>query len=206
MSRSCLIIFARYPVPGKVKTRLGEKIGMAEAAAIYDAFAQHTFGIGEDIRQKGVDVHLFFDHDASVEEVREWVGKPFVYASQVGGSLGERMLDAFEAAFREGPARTVIIGTDVPELGAATVEASFQLLGTHDIVVGPSADGGYYLLGMNRPVAELFRGIRWGTGEVLSETVRRAGALGLSLSMLDLLSDIDTLEDYVSYLRRRVKS
>jgi glycosyltransferase A (GT-A) superfamily protein (DUF2064 family) len=103
----------------------------------------------------------------------------------------------------EGAGRSVIIGTDVPELEAATVIDAFDRLDSHDVVIGPSTDGGYYLLGMNRPTKEIFKGIKWSTDSVYRESIKRLDLLSLSYSVLPELADIDTKGDYARYLRRQ---
>jgi len=198
-----LIIFAKLPRPGEVKTRLGSVVGMEEAASIYRGFAEHAFLLGDALAGSGVQVHVFYDPCASENDFRTWIGHAFSFAPQEGNTLGERMHRAFEATFAQGAARCIIIGTDVPDLEAATVLQAFELLSAHAVVIGPSTDGGYYLLGMNAPVKDLFGGITWSTSTVFDDTLKRLTKLSLSYSVLGELSDIDTVEDYRNYRRRR---
>lgn len=200
--RDALIIFARLPVPGRAKTRLGRTLGMEEAARFYGEMAEHAFRIGDVELARGTEVHLRYTGPAPEEELRRWVGRSFRYAEQAGEELGERMRRAFEDVFAAGCARAVIIGTDVPELEPADVRSAFDRLEDADLVVGPSTDGGYYLLGMRRLHTELFEGIAWSSDTVCAETLRRAAAAGLRCALLDPLGDIDTMEDYLSYRRR----
>jgi rSAM/selenodomain-associated transferase 1 len=113
------------------------------------------------------------------------------------------MRHAFEVTFAEGSERTVIIGTDVPELEVPTIEQAFSTLFSHDVVIGPSTDGGYYLLGMNTPTRELFDGIVWSSSTVFRDTLQRIQRLHLSFAQLDELADIDTSADYDAYLIRK---
>ena len=202
MVNKTLIIFAKLPRPGEVKTRLGSEVGMSEASEIYQEFAQHAFSIGDQLSAKGVKIYLFYDARASKEDIQAWVRHSFVLTPQVGETLGERMYNAFEKTFNEGAHRSIVIGTDVPELDTATVLNAFELLDSHKVVVGPSTDGGYYLLGMNRPTKEIFKGIKWSTDSVCRETIKRLDLLSLSYSVLPELADIDTKDDYARYLRR----
>jgi rSAM/selenodomain-associated transferase 1 len=201
--KQALIIFARLPRPGEVKTRLGKEVGMAEASEIYREFAQHVFSIGDQLAATGTRIYLFYDAVAKEQDIRAWIRHLFVFAPQSEESLGERMQRAFDKAFMEGAGRSVIIGTDVPELEASTVLNAFDRLSSHDVVIGPSTDGGYYLLGMNRPTKEIFKGIKWSTDSVYRESIKRLDSLSLSYSVLPELADIDTKEDYARYLRRQ---
>jgi len=202
MEKRALIVFAKPPRPGMAKTRLGTAIGMEEAARVYETFARHAFGVADQLRSDGVRVYLFHSPEASEQEIRSWVDRDFVFAAQVGTTLGERMHHAFELAFRGGASRAVIIGTDVPDLRRDVVARAFYLLDEVEVVIGPSTDGGYYLLGMKPPLKDLFDGIAWSTEGVLQQTISKAKALGLSYTLLEQLMDIDTLEDYQAYLRR----
>ncbi len=202
MENRALIIFAKLPRAGLVKTRLGKEIGMNEAVRVYEECARRVFNVAESLASDGARVYLFYAPNAAENEVRSWVGSDFVFAPQVGETLGERMHHAFAHVFRDGISRAVIIGTDVPELERGVLSRAFDLLDSHDLVIGPSHDGGYYLLGMTPPVKEVFDGIAWSTEEVLGRTVAKAERHGLSYTLLEQLMDVDTLEDYRAYLER----
>jgi rSAM/selenodomain-associated transferase 1 len=199
---SALIVFAKLPRAGKVKTRLGESIGMEKAVEVYQRFAEHAFTLADDIHSEGVDVYVFYAPGAGEEEIKKWVGRDFVFIEQHGATLGERMKNAFDRTFADGATHTVIIGTDVPELDSTTLRSSFEFLSTLDVVLGPSTDGGYYLLGMNAPIKNLFDEITWSTSSVFEATLRRISTINLSSKLLHSLSDIDTEEEYREYLRR----
>lgn len=200
--KNTLVIFARMPRPGKVKTRLGQAIGMEQAAEIYKGFAEHAFALGRQLREHGSVVHVFYDPDGSRDEMIEWVGANVDLVPQEGATLGDRMRHAFDTAFNRGSRRTVIIGTDVPELNSHLLNEAFLALADHDIVIGPSRDGGYYLIGMKPPTKEVFEGIAWSSADVLSATLTHIHRLNLSLVQLSGLADIDTAEEYDAYLRR----
>jgi rSAM/selenodomain-associated transferase 1 len=188
-----LIVFVKEPRPGSVKTRLLPALDPESAAELYRALAE------EEIRQTaprgGEYTRLFFHAPpSSPEAMSAWLpGETFV--AQQGADLGARMAAAFEEAFRRGASRAAIIGTDVPWLTRARVAEAFGALDEHDIVLGPTADGGYYLLALDRPRPEVFRGIAWSTPSVLASTVERSAGLGLRIRMLDPLADIDTIDD-----------
>jgi len=113
------------------------------------------------------------------------------------------MRSAFQYTFHRGARRTVIIGTDVPELELPVLRNAFGLLVDHQVVIGPSPDAGYYLLGMQTPLKELFGGIVWSSNDVLQGTVGRLESLRLQYTLLPEVPDIDTESDYRAYLRRK---
>ena len=193
MGGNVLIVFVKEPRPGTVKTRLLPALDPGAAAELYRALAE------EEIRQTaprlGEYTRLFFHAPpSSPEAMSAWLpGETFVV--QQGADLGARMSAAFEEVFRRGARRAAIIGTDVPWLTRGRVAEAFGALDEHDAVLGPTTDGGYYLLALDRPRPEVFRGIAWSTPSVLASTEERASALGLRVRMLGELPDIDTIED-----------
>ncbi|MGA9118920.1 MAG: TIGR04282 family arsenosugar biosynthesis glycosyltransferase [Bacteroidota bacterium] len=198
-----LLIFAKFPDVGNVKTRLGRTIGMQKAASVYQELAGHTFAIGADVARRGVTVYIFFEATVPEEVVRNWVRRPFSYAPQVGTTLGERMRNAFDLTFARGMDEAVIVGTDIPGLSSPLIDAAFEFLRSKDVVIGPAADGGYYLLGMKAPTKDLFSGIVWSTPAVLPSTIDRIDQAGLRYALLEQLADIDTEESYREYLRTK---
>jgi len=202
MRRDVLILFAKLPQAGEVKTRLGRSIGMENAANIYREFAEHAFGIAEELSFMGVETHLCYEPTVDEETIRAWVHRSFSFAPQQGATLGQRMYNAFRKVIEEGAKKAVIIGTDVPELQSTNVAEAFASLDENDIVVGPSADGGYYLLGMKAPLKELFDGIQWSTDTVFKATIARITDLKLSSAVLPVLHDIDTEEDLRQHEQR----
>ncbi len=203
MTHRSLIVFAKLPRAGEVKTRLGQSIGMKEAAEVYKRFAEHAFTLADELQSGGVSVYVFYAPGASAEEIRSWVGRPFTFIQQEGATLGERMKSAFERTIQDGFEQTVIIGTDVPELDAPVIHSAFQSLFSSDVILGPSTDGGYYLLGMKPPAKNMFEGIDWSTEYVFQQTIDKVKTLHLSFATLGELADVDTIEDYKSYVARR---
>ncbi len=201
MNDCALIIFAKLPRPGEVKTRLGKSIGMEKAAEIYKQFAEQAFTLADGLKSKGVTIYIFFVPGAEMNEVGAWVGRDFLFIEQAGDNLGERMYNAFGRTFADGAKRSVVIGTDVPELNSSIIDSAFSQLDGHDIVLGPSTDGGYYLLGM-KSLQPVFDGIEWSTDRVLRQTLDRLTSLHLSNAMLREIADVDTEEDYRLYLAR----
>ena len=202
MKGDALIIFAKLPQPGGVKTRLGQSIGMEQAAKIYKEFAEHAFCIAEELSVNDVAVHLYYEPMSDEESIRSWVKHSFCFTAQRGTTLGERMRNAFHDVLERGAKRAVIIGTDVPELEGSNVADAFALLDENDIVVGPSVDGGYYLLGMKPPAKDLFDNIEWSTKTVFDATMTKINAMGLSSAVLPVVHDIDNEEDLQRHMRR----
>jgi uncharacterized protein len=192
-----LIIFIKNPILGKVKTRLAASVGAQKALQIYDELCGITQNAAEQTSAKR---HLFYSD--FVVKTDKWLPVFFEkYVQLQADDLGERMSAAFETVFATAPplAKTIIIGTDCPSLSADILAQAFDLLDLHDVVIGPAADGGYYLLGMKTHCPELFADMVWSTNTVCAETVARAKALGLGVHLLPVLSDIDTETDYLAW-------
>jgi rSAM/selenodomain-associated transferase 2/rSAM/selenodomain-associated transferase 1 len=192
--RDCLIVFGRYPVPGKTKTRLIPVLGPAGAAELQRHITEKTFKAAQAFASRSrVDLQFCYD-GGSEKQMRRWLGPRVLFSKQRPGNLGERMETAFHDAFRNGYGRVVLVGTDVPDMTDRYIETAFDALGERDLVLGPSADGGYWLVGLKGPMP-IFENISWGTEEVLAETLSASRGLGLSTYCLDRLRDIDTEED-----------
>jgi len=188
-----LIVFVKEPRPGTVKTRLVPALGQERAALLYRALADEE--VRRTTPRPGEYDRLFFFTPAGAQPaLQRWFPRE-VLLPQCGDDLGARMAHAFDVAFRRGARRAAIVGSDVPWVSRELVQEALLSLADHDVVVGPARDGGYYLLALDRPRPGLFDGIAWSTPSVLSATAQRAGMLGLRLSVLEPLPDIDTLED-----------
>jgi hypothetical protein len=193
MSDRALVVFVKHPAPGAVKTRLARAVGPGAAAELYRSLVEHvlastTPGPGEFERL------VFFDPPEARDEMRAWLPGVRLLA-QAGGDLGARMSDATARAFARGASRVAVVGTDAPGLARNTVVSALDALGAADVAIGPSADGGYYLLALRQPRPELFAGIAWSTPSVALDTRARAAAAGLVVHELPVLRDVDTLED-----------
>ena len=190
-----LLIFAREPVLGRAKTRLAAGIGPEAALAVYRELLALTAAA---VAQAQVPATVWLAEapapPASPTLARpEWPGLP--WRVQSAGSLGARMAGAFAEAFAAGAGRVAIIGTDCPGLSADLLRQALAHLTTHDLVLGPADDGGYYLLGMNKLAPELFDNKSWSTASVLPDTLADAARLGLRVARLPTLPDVDSVED-----------
>ena len=168
-------------------------LGDDDAARLYRVFAEEEIrrtapGVGE------YDRTFYYAPEDARSEIERWLPGETLEPQQ-GRDLGERMSRAFDSAFASGARRVAIVGTDVPSCGREQVTEALRSLDGHDVVLGPTHDGGYYLIALDRPRPALFQSIPWSTPSVLPATAERAGVLGLSVRMLDPLRDIDTFED-----------
>ncbi len=193
-----LLVFARVPALGRVKSRLAAGVGLPAALAVYRELLAIT---NAAIVAAGVPATVWLAGTAAsaptAAEAREWAAHAI--CGQPGGDLGERMAAAFAATFAAGAGRVAIIGTDCPGLRAAHLTEAFAALATADVVIGPAADGGYYLLGMNKLQLNLFRDKTWSTDSVLAETLADAHRLGLRVALLPELRDLDTAADLAAW-------
>ena len=199
-SREALLLFARYPFTGPVKTRLAAGIGAGNARRLYYCFLKDIFAqLGR--LDHGVEVFVFFTPAAAVLEFRDLFGAGFTCLPQTGDSLGERMKNAFREVFERGISRAVVIGSDLPSLGAAELEDAFDRLKREPAVIGPALDGGYYLLGLNREVysTRVFEDISWSSPAVFPGTMQRFRELGVKPAVLGLMADIDDLADLKAF-------
>ncbi|MCW6051541.1 TIGR04282 family arsenosugar biosynthesis glycosyltransferase [Lyngbya sp. CCAP 1446/10] len=190
-----LMVFTRYPEPGKTKTRLIPVLGETGAANLHRLMAQKVIARSislQNSRRLSVEIH---HTGGSQQQMQDWLGSDIIYQNQIDGDLGARMTAAFQKSFNSGVDKAVIIGTDCPALKAEIIAQAFDKLSQHDLVLGPAKDGGYYLIGLRRSIPELFRGINWGTSEVFAATRAIAQNLDLNIANLPTLADIDLPED-----------
>ena len=191
-----LIVFTRYPVPGKAKTRLIPAVGKERAADIQRTMTEQTVATARSFAAKAGDcsIEIWF-FGGSRAEMSEWLGDDLSYVEQPDGDLGHKMSEALSASFNAGAKLALIIGTDCPSITVDILEQAFEALAESDVVLGPAHDGGYYLMGQSQYAPALFRDIDWGTSSVFAETVNKASSAGLSQSLLPKLHDIDTPDD-----------
>lgn len=193
MKNQALIIFARNPVPGKVKTRIAKDLGDEAALAIYKKLLAHTQTITLNLK---VDKYIFYADFINDDDL--WNDSYSKYLQQ-GDDLGERMMNAFEYLFNKGYRQVAIIGSDCFNLNIEIIEQAFHNLKETDFTIGPSEDGGYYLLGMNTFFPKIFLNKKWSTDAVFFDSVNDIQSAGYTYKSLPTLSDVDTAEDYKKY-------
>ena len=182
-----LIIFARKPEIGKVKTRLAKNIGDEKALEVYIKLLEHTRAVANKL----VCTKFVF----LTEPIYDDFWKGFNCEQQQGHSLGEKMTFAFNSVFAKHYKQCIIIGSDCPELSKEIVENAFVELQKNDVVIGPAGDGGYYLLGMNKLLLPLFENKEWSTENVFNQTIADIENLQLKYKILPLLNDVDEEKD-----------
>jgi rSAM/selenodomain-associated transferase 1 len=191
-----LIIFVKAPRPGAVKTRLAKSIGAPAAAAAYQQLVQTLLNQLQGL--SGVEV--CFSPDDAAGEVQHWLKEDWCSSPQGDGDLGLRLQAAFQRAFHAGAKRVAIIGSDCPAVRVEDIRESWSGLQTHDVVLGPATDGGYWLIGLRQLQPNLFRGVHWSTENVFAETIQRVQHAGLSVQLLRELADVDTDRDWRAFL------
>lgn len=201
-----LIVFTRYPEPGKAKTRLIPALGAEAAADLHRQMTEATLAQIKPLQQsRSLTVEVWFTGGDRVQ-MQAWLGADLLYQPQPEGDLGDRMAQAFQAAFDSGVEAAIIIGTDCPALTDAVLAQAFQALRQTDLVLGPATDGGYYLIGLRQVVPDLFQSIAWSTDRVFQQTVAIASKLHLSLTSLPTLTDVDRPEDLPVWEQTRTVS
>jgi uncharacterized protein len=200
--RTALVVFAKAPVPGQVKTRLCPPLTPDEAATLHGSFVLDTL---ERTKTAAAKLKLPLDRYLAcapsstlvffqIMEERQGVK----LLDQAGDDLGARMGQAFHTLFAMGYQRVMIVGTDVPALPLEYYKQALALLASHDVVLGPALDGGYYLIGLKGAVPDLFTGIPWSTDRVLALTQDKAAQLALTTALLPPWRDVDTMDDLLA--------
>ena len=215
MSDNHLIIFIKYPEPGKVKTRLSKGIGKVNAAMLYKLFVEtllkrisYSKHYGEDkdvLNSCHYETTIFFSPEDKNSEIKDWLGPKYddKISPQHGNNLGERIYNAFRQISNTMAKKVVIIGSDTPALDKETVLQAFDLLNHNDTVIGPTIDGGYFLLGLSfltdtfkkDKLWNIFSDIDWSTENVFTQTIDSIKSCGLTYKLLSEYYDIDTLPD-----------
>ena len=217
---NALIIFIKNPIKGKVKTRIARTVGDDEALAIYLQLSEITRNnallLMEHPDSVGRGVKTFLFYDDFIETDDDWSNEHFEKHLQVGKDLGERMFNAFDFVLKTHTS-TCIIGSDCPTLSAEILQQSFEQLAVYDTVLGPSTDGGYYLLGMKREEIQgknkgfslstalhhLFDDMVWSTEHVLSNTLQRIKENHQTVYLLPELTDIDEEADWLIFQKNK---
>ncbi len=191
---TCILLFVKFPEKGKVKRRLSANLREDVVQDLYRCFVEDTL-----ILLKNVDACLFicfFPADAK-KKFQKWLGSTLAFLPQNGKDLGERMNNCFTEAFAKGFQRVVLIGSDSPDLPEEYILQAFTMLQTHDAVLGPSVDGGYYLIGFRKTTctSQVFEDIPWSSHTVLQQTLMKIKQMHYSIGLLPVWSDVDTITD-----------
>lgn len=197
-----IIIFTRFPVPGKTKTRLISSLGPERAAELQRKMTEKVAKealVASKILAAPVSI---FYTNGTKEQMTDWLGDCFHYYPQSSGDIGTKMEHAFSLILQNPASSAILIGSDIPGITAKIIEKGFRSLQNSDAVFGPSIDGGYYLIGMNQNVKEnlntlLFSEVPWSTASVLKKTTQRLDKYEYPYELLQSLRDIDRPEDLI---------
>jgi len=192
MRKNLVIVFARNPELGKVKTRLAKSIGDHSALTIYTLLLKHT-----ELTIRNIESDKAVYYSEKVRENDIWSSLVYQKYQQQGNDLGLRMLNAFELAFERNYDKVLIIGSDLYDLKPKHIEDAFTKLNTHEVVIGPAQDGGYYLVGMKTLHTNIFKSKTWGTSTVFRDTMK--DLQNVDVHLLQELNDIDTFDDLEKY-------
>lgn len=189
-NEQALIVFVKNPVEGQVKTRLAAEVGNEKALSVYNQLMEHTRQVA---MESDADVHVFYSD--YVDQDDHWLQTDFSKHQQEGEDLGSRMLNAFKTMDNLGYQKKIIIGSDCPEITAEIINDAFSRLDEYDFVLGPALDGGYYLLGMQEILDEVFREISWSSDQVFDQTIATLQNVGMVWYEMPMLSDVDKEDD-----------
>lgn len=196
MKKTALGVFFRTPEMGRCKSRLARALGEEKAFDIYKAMLSATFDNLGNLG--GIDVFGFYD---GLKPVHLPINPILEFFPQKGETLGDRMYYALKQMLDSRYCKAALVGADIPDLPAQYIQDAFNYLDRNDLVLGPAEDGGYYLIGMKRPLALLFEGMQWGNDQVFGETVHRAVNHNISYALLPQWYDIDDIEGLGRWLQ-----
>ena len=196
--KTCVIVFAKNPIPNQVKTRLVPPLSPEQAATLYTAFLTDWCEALAELSD--VDLVIAYTPKDAHPDLQALIGDDAIYIPQIGAGLGERLTSATEWAVEHGWTKILLVGSDSPTLPISYISEALTLLDSRNIVIGPSTDGGYYLIGFSvetlaTTVPHVFEDIAWSTAEVFQQTVRRIHSVEATLGLLSPWYDIDTAED-----------
>ena len=196
--KTCLTVFAKQPMPNQVKTRLVPPLSPEQAATLYTAFLIDWCEVLSELAD--VDIVIAYTPPEGQSDLQALIGDSATYVPQIGTGLGERLISATQWAAEQGYTKILIVGSDSPTLPISYISEAITLLDARDIVIGPSVDGGYYLIGfaattLTATVPHIFEEIAWSTADVFQQTVTRIREAEVTLGLLPVWYDVDTAED-----------
>jgi len=194
MAKSCVLFFVKYPEKGHVKTRLAKDFGEEQTCELYGCF---VLDILEKINTLSSDIVICFDPLSKKQDFKDWLGADKTYYSQEGGSLGDRLGNAFQFVWNQGYNRAIVLGSDSPDLPLDILSDAFQKLEQEHAVIGPTSDGGYYLLGFQKTSydSDIFKNITWSTEHVFEQTMEIFNKKNKNVHILPEWYDVDVIDD-----------
>ncbi len=198
---TCLLLFVKYPKKGLVKLRLCKDLEEKMVLELYRCFVKDTL---EMIKKTNIPYFICFHPPEEKQKFQDWLGPTLQFLPQQGRDLGERMKNSFTTIFAKGYQKAILLGSDSPDLPHEHITLALTLLQTKDIVLGPTQDGGYYLIGFRRNsfTPRIFDDIPWSTPEVFQETLLKIQQEKRSAGILPIWNDIDTISDLKTLISR----
>jgi len=199
--KNCILFFVKDPIKGGVKSRLAAELDDTIAVELYKNFILDMLAT---LTACAAQCLICVYPEGALEKVKKWLGPKYHYLPQEGKDLGERMKNGFIEAFSMKFEHAILIGSDIPDLPLSIVKEAFRMFETHDAVVGPAHDGGYYLIGFRNDtfLPEVFDKMKWGGETVLRSTLNRIKKRGCRVHLLPAWNDVDTLADVMALLQR----
>jgi len=193
-SNACILLLTKYPQKGVVKQRLARNLPENKVIDLYGCFVLDSI---ETLKASGIPFSICYYPRTKIGGFQSWLGTNVTYIPQRGRDLGQRLRNAFSDAFNMEFEKVIAIGSDSPDLPVRVLVESSTALDSHDAVIGPSTDGGYYLIGFSRRgfLPNAFEGIHWSTSQVFEDTLSKLEGAGLKTHILQRWSDIDTMDD-----------
>jgi rSAM/selenodomain-associated transferase 1 len=195
----CVILFVKLPEKGMVKSRLASRMDWEMVLRLYEYM---VFDVIDTLNSGHYSFRICFAPFESSDRVRKWLGSDYFYMPQLGEDLGEKMEQAFLRIFSEEVDKAILIGSDIPGVTSVIIDEAFDALVTHDSVIGPASDGGYYLIGFRKSALylDIFHHMTWSTATVFEETVVRLRKASRSVHVLPECTDVDRKEDLITLL------
>lgn len=202
---NALILMTRIPIPGKTKTRLMDLLTGDECAGLHLAFLQDLMITFTEL--KDIDVFMTYTPEDSLYMIENQIPDSMESFPQTGEDLGQKMYNAVNQILQKGYSKVVLIGSDIPDLSAKDIQKSFEILDGHNVVLGPTYDGGYYLVGMKTSHEKIFRiPKKWGGKSVLESTIDIGNEQNLTIGLSQKYRDIDTKEDLFEFEKKNEDS
>jgi len=201
IKKECIVLFVKYPEKNNVKTRLQNNLNTDFILNLYKQFILHIISI---LKKSGINFIINITPEYSLDNFKKWLGNDYNYMIQHGNTLGERLDNTFKDIFKKNYHRALIIGSDIPDINENILKKSLQILQKQDTVIGPSGDGGYYLIGFNKEsyINNIFYGFEWSTDKVLKKSVHILNELKIKFRLIKKLNDIDYLNDLISFYNK----
>jgi len=199
LDNRCILLFVRFPERGKVKSRLAREMNEDFVLRLYESMVMDTIDM---LKRTKIPFRICFDPPDKLTQLKQWLGQEHTYMPQCGIDIGDRMEKAFMQVFLEEVKEILLVGSDIPGLTTTVIGEAFAALSSHDVVIGPANDGGYYMIGFQKNTFSpgIFHNMTWSTDRVYPETVTRLLDEERSMYIVRECIDIDTREDLIKVL------